>query len=167
MSGIRSSRRLDVSFSRQDMGVQAQLLRMWNRSDNHLCAANRNQWIANTMINSAQHATHLLQTACIQDPNCAGFQAQWSSTTLCICHRHFGMMDEDNELTKPVTLTVEATSHVSGTVLVSGACCVRYGTWHFKNKGDLWTDTWPWGSINHQQNYLPTDTAKSYDQPVA
>ena len=65
---------------------------MWNSSDNHLCVAHRNQQIANTMINSAQCAAHVLQTACIQDSNYAGFQAQWSSTTLCICYRHFGMM---------------------------------------------------------------------------
>jgi hypothetical protein len=73
-------------------GSATQLPRTWDRSDNHFCAANRNQQIDNTMIKSAQHATHVLQTACIQDSNCAGFQAQWSSTTLCICHRHFGMM---------------------------------------------------------------------------
>jgi len=51
---------MDVSFSREDPDVQAQLLRMWNRSDNHLCAAHRSEQTANTMINSAQRATHVL-----------------------------------------------------------------------------------------------------------
>ena len=137
------------SHCRQDWGLPTQKLRVWNRSEEHLCIF-RSRGLQNTTFKRALVAMHALESARLQDSNCAD-----TGPILCSFHRYFGKTAWGHWLTR--------------------ACCIYHlincritGALHFDTNSNLRTHAWSCRVISrHQQHYFPTGVAKLSCRPFA